>query len=103
MSDVSVVEYKEKANFTLLPISHLDPNDYSYIYSKILFFVNQAKQLNIRTLCVTFDLSLRLEDLDIFSAESFDMVLICACFHTMMSFVGSIDTLMNRSGHSQCL
>ena len=33
-SDVSVVEHSGKTNFTLLPITDLDPNDYSYLCSK---------------------------------------------------------------------
>ena len=47
MSDVSVGEHDGKADFTMLPIIDLDPNDYSYLYSTLVFIVNQAKQLRI--------------------------------------------------------
>ena len=66
-------------------------------------YLNQAKRLNIRTPCLTFDLSLWLNATDIVSAESFDVVLILGGFHTIMSFVGSIGALMKGSGLSECL
>ena len=66
-------------------------------------YLNQAKRLNIRTPCLTFDLSLWLNATDIVNAESFDVVLILGGFHTIMSFVGSIGALMKGSGLSECL
>ena len=56
MSDVSVGQHNGEADFTMLPIIDLDPNDYSCIYSALVFIVNQTKQLNIRTPCLIFDL-----------------------------------------------
>ena len=37
MSDVSVDEHDGKADFTMLPIIDLDPNDYLCIYSTLVF------------------------------------------------------------------
>ena len=56
MSDVSVGQHDGEADFTMLPIIDLDPNDYSCICSTLVFIVNQTKQLNIRTPWLTFDL-----------------------------------------------
>ena len=103
MSDVSVGEHEGKADFTMLPIIDLDPNDLSCIYSTIKFIMYQAKDLNVKTPCLTFDLPLWLKAMDIIKAESFDMILILGGFHTMMSFVGSIGALMSGSGLAECL
>ena len=103
MSDVSVGQHDGKANFTMLPIIDLDPNDYSCIYSTHLFIIDQAKQLSIRTACVAFDQPLWLKASEVAKAESFDVVLILGGFHTMMGFTGSIGVLMNGSGLSECL
>ena len=65
MSDVSVGEHDENTDFMMLCIIDLDPNGYLCVYSTPVFNVNQAKQLNIRTPCVTFDLPLWLIALDI--------------------------------------
>ena len=51
MSDVSVDEHYGKEDFTMLLIIDLDPNDYSCLYATLV----QAKLLNIRIPCVTFD------------------------------------------------
>lgn len=67
-----------------------------------MFILNQAKQLKIRTPCVTFDLSLWLKGLDITNADSFNVVLVLGGSHTMMSLVGGIGTLMNESGLLEC-
>ena len=103
MSDVSVGEDDGKVDFTMLPIIDLDPNDYSCFYSTLVFIVNQAKQLNIRTACVTFNLPLWLKAFDTIDAESFNVVLILGGFHTTVSFVDSIGALMNGSSLSECL
>ena len=82
MYDVSVGEHDGKEDFTMLPIIDLDPNDYLCIYSTLVFILNQAKKLNIRTPCLTFDLPLWLKSMDIANAKSFDVVLILGGFHT---------------------
>lgn len=68
MSDVSVGEHDENTDFMMLWILDLDPNDYLCLYFTLVFIVNQAKQLNFRTPCVTFDLPLWLIALDIINA-----------------------------------
>ena len=40
MSNVSVGELDGKADFTMLPVTDLDANDYSCIYSTLAFIVN---------------------------------------------------------------
>ena len=82
MYDVSVGEHDGKEDFTMLPIIDLDPNDYLCIYSTLVFILNQAKKLNIRTPCLTFDLPLWLKSMDIVNAKSFDVVIILGGFHT---------------------
>ena len=103
MFDVSVGEHDGKADFTMLPITDLYPNDYSCVYSTLVFIVNQAKQLNVRTPCLTFDMPLWLKAMDILNAESFDVVLILGGFHTLTSFVGSTGALIKGCHLLECL
>ena len=51
MSDVSVGQHDGKADFTMLPIIDVDPNDMSCIYSTLMFINNQAEKLNVKTPC----------------------------------------------------
>ena len=92
-----------KADFTYCPIIDLDPTDMSCIYSTLMFVLSQAKTLNVKTPCLTFDQPLWLKATEIVQALSLRMVLILGGFHTMMSFVGSIGNLMDGSGLTDCL
>ena len=56
------------------------------------------------TLVITFDLSLWLKATEIIHAKSLKAVLILGGFHLMMSFLGSIGSVMtgSRSSHRRC-
>ena len=103
MSKVSSGDYPGKSHTQLLPIIDLDPNNLSCIYSTLLFVVNQAKHLNVKTPCMTFDLPLWQKSSEIAASSSFDIVLILGGFHMMMSYMGSISTIMNGSGLDEAL
>ena len=103
MSDVSVGPHNGKADFTMLPIIDMDPNDMSCIYSTLMFIQSQAEKLDVETPCVTFDQPLWMKGMEIVKAKSLQMVLILGGFHTMMSFAGSIGHLMGGSGLEDCL
>ena len=103
MSKVSRGDYPGKSHTQLLPIIDLDPNNLSCIFSTLLFVVKQAKHLNVKTPCMTFDLPLWHKSSEIAAASSFDIVLILGGFHTMMSYMGSISSIMNGSGLDEAL
>ena len=103
MTDVSVGDYPGKSTIYFLPILDMDPNDPTCIYSDLLFISKQAEFLNIETHVITFDQPLWLKALDIFNAKLMQIVLILGGFHLMMSFLGSIDSLMKGSGLKNAL
>ena len=67
------------------------------------FVIDQAKRLNIETRVLTFDQPLWLKATEIIKVKSIKIVLILGGFHLMMSFLGSIGTLMKGSGFSEAL
>ena len=82
----------------MLPIIDLDPTDINYIYSTLIFLVQQATSLHIDTPVVTFDEPLWLKATEIVQTLDLKIVLILGGFHMIMSFAGSIGMLMNESG-----
>ena len=70
----------------------LDPNNYSCIYSTLLFIQNA---LNIPT---PFDQPSWLNSMEIISAKSLNIVIRLGGFHLLMGVLGSIVTMMESSG-----
>jgi len=64
---------------------------------------HQAELLNIPTPCVTFDQPLWLKAVEIIQAKSLNIVCRLGGFHTMMSFIGSIGSMMKGSGLEEAL
>ena len=60
--------------------------------------ISQPKKLKVHTPCVTFDQPLWLKTFNFVHAENLQIVCRLGGFHTLMSFLGSIGTLMKRSG-----
>ena len=63
-----------------------------------LFVIEQSKKLNVTTPSITFDQPLWLKALEIITAKKMDIVPLLGGFHMLMSFYGSIGTIMARSG-----
>ena len=104
MSDVSVGEHDGKADFTMLPITGLDPNDYSCIYSSYTCIHCKSSQtIEYQNTMLNIRLAFMVKSHGYCNVESFDVVLILGGFHTMMSFVSSIGALMKGSDLSECL
>jgi len=91
------------ADIRVLPIIDLNPNDLSCIYSTLTFILAQAKLLNIATPCITFDQPLWLKAVEIISSDRLNVVCRLGPFHIMMSFLGSIGTVMGGSGLVEAL
>ena len=103
MQTISTGDHSPPSKITMLPIINLDPGNYSCIYSVLMWIVDQARILNIPTACITFDQPLWLKALDIIIAKELPVVCRLGGFHTLMSFLGSIGTLMAGSGISSVL
>ena len=86
------------ANIIMLPIIDLNPSDETCIYSTLLFVQRQAKLLHIVMPCITFDQPLYIKAVEITSSASLDIVCRLGGFHMLMSFIGSVGSLMSGSG-----
>ena len=97
-STTQLPQKRSQSSIRFLPIIDLNPSNESCIYSTLLFVISQAKKLKIHTTCVTFDQPLWLKACNIVHAESLQIVCRLGGFHTLMSFLASIGTLMKGSG-----
>ena len=101
--------FNNDQNFTprsevfFLPIIDLNPSDETCIYSTLIYVESQAKKLNIPTPCITFDQPLWLKAVEIITAKSMNIVCRLGGFHTMMSFLGSIGSMMKGSRLEEAL
>ena len=73
------------------------------IYSTLTYIQNQAERLNIPTPCVTFDQYLWIKAVEIIKSKSMNIVCRLGGFHTMMSFIASIGSVMKGSGLEEAL
>ena len=72
--------------------------DESCIYSTLLFVILQVKKLNVYTPCITFEEPLWIRAFDIIHVENLPIVCRLGGFHSLMSFLESISTLMKGTG-----
>ena len=103
MQHVCVGDHPPLSEVQLLPILDLNPSDNNCIYSTLIFIEQQAKQLNIVTPCITFDQPLWLKAVEIIKASSMNVFCRLGGFHTLMSFLGSIGSLMAGAGLTDIL
>ncbi len=92
-----------KSEVLFLPIIDLNPSDETCVYSTLIYIQSQAERLNIPTPCITFDQPLWLKAVEIIKAKSMNIVCRLGGFHTMMSFMGSIGSMMKGSGIEEAL
>ena len=88
---------------TFLPIIDMSSSNYTCIHSTLLYIKEQCQKFNIQTASVTFDQPLWLKATEIVTEKSLDIVVHLGGFHTLMSFVGSIGSLMDGSGLREIL
>jgi len=81
----------------------LNPSDETCIYSTLLYIQSQAEKLDISTPCLTFDQPLWLKAVEIIKAKAMNIVCRLGGFHTLMSFMGSIGSMMKGSGIEEVL
>lgn len=103
MQHVFCYEGYAKSEVLFLPIIDLNRSNETCIYSTLLYIENQALQLGIPVPCVTFDQPLWIKAIKIIKSKSLKIVCRLGGFHTMMSFVGSIGSVMKGSGLEEAL
>ena len=81
----------------------LSPSDPTCIYSTLLFVSDQARNLGIKTPCLTFDQPLWFKATAIIEEKHLDIVCRLGGFHLLMSFLGSVGHLMGGSGLEELL
>jgi hypothetical protein len=103
MQNTCVGEHDPAAVITMLPIIDLSSSNESCIFSTLLFVTQQATKLNVVVPCITFDQPLWLKAVEIVRASGLKVVVRLGGFHTLMSFLGSIGTVMGGSGIEDAL
>ncbi|KAK6181746.1 hypothetical protein SNE40_009537 [Patella caerulea] len=94
----------DEDDITILPLVDLDPGYMSTLYSCIKYIEGQIKSLNIDETTLTFDQPLYIKAEVIVSHENINSVVIrLGGFHTLMSAVGSVFTVMKGSGIEEAL
>ena len=106
MQSVLDGDYPGKSTVYIMPMIDEKSSDYSCIYTTMLFIAEQAKKYN-KTPILTFDQPLYWKSVEIQMQEQNsiigEIVLILGSFHTLMSFLGSIGSLMNGTGLNSLL
>ena len=70
------------AQFRMLPIMDLNPGDRSCILSTLSHVIEQAKKVNVKSPCITFDQPLWLKAVEVTVAQSLEIVVRLGGFHT---------------------
>lgn len=93
-------EKYECSKIVCLPFINAPPSDYSTIYTSILTALEECKLLHQKTCIITFDQPLFWKARDVVASVSeFNKVVVrLGGFHLLMSYMGSIGTIMSGSG-----
>jgi hypothetical protein len=86
-----------------LPIIDLNPSDENCVFTTLSFVAQQTEKLNIETPCITFDQPLWLKATEIVQATVMNVFCRLGGFHMLMSFIGSVGSVMSGSGLSDVL
>ena len=82
----------------MLPIIDLHATDLTALYSLLLFVEKQGRNLNVALPCATFDQQLYTKAYEIASLMKMNVFLLLGGFNQLMSFLGSISSLMEEGG-----
>lgn len=97
----------ETSFIQFLPFIHGKPNDFNTLYTAIMKSVSQARNHRMKTCIITFDQQLYWKARDIvaakFIADDVHVFIRLGGFHTLLSFLGCIGTVMRNSGLHEAL
>lgn len=91
-----------------LPFVNASPSDYNTICTSLQMAVEKAKEVQLKTIFVTFDqpLCMKARDIIAFSGKNSilgNIIIRLGGFHTLLSFLGCIGYIMASSGLRQLL
>ena len=87
----------------MLPIIDLNLSDKTCICTVLLFVIEQSKKLGVTMPSITSDQFLWIKALEIITAKRLDIVPLLGGFDLLMSFYGSIGSIMDGSAISKLL
>lgn len=107
MQSVNHGAHSGKSSITILPMIDLNPSDFTCVNSTLHYIAEQARIHGIPPI-ITFDQPLYLKALIIIQNAADDsplkkIVLLLGGFHTLMSFLGCIGSLMEDMGLAETL
>ena len=83
---------------SVITVINLHATDTTALYSLLSFVTDQSSKLNVPTPSITFDQPLYVKAYNIVSSMNINIIVRLGGFHELMSFLGSIGCLMERSG-----
>ena len=98
MSSTSRGGNQSTSAVTMLPIIDLYATDPTALYSLLSFITDECRKLNVSMPCVTFDQQHYVKAYEIVSSKNMNIFVRLGGFHQLMSFPGSIGSLMGGSG-----
>ena len=103
MSVTADVQPLEKSVVTMLPVINLSATNMIALHSLLCFVVEQSKNNKLPTPSVTFDQPLYVKANEIVMSNKMEIFVLLDGFHQLMSFLGSIGSLMEGSGLRRAL
>jgi len=98
MQTVCLGEHSGASHIEMLELIDLNPSDDSCIYSTIVYVIGQSKSRHFLVPNITFDQPLYIKAVDTAIKSNLNIVIRLGGFHTLMSFLGSIGSMMRGSG-----
>ena len=93
----------EKSVVTMLPMINLSATNMTASHSLLCFVVEQSKNNKLPTPSITFDQPLYVKAYEIAMSNKIEIFVRLGGFHQLMSFLGSIGSLMEGSGLRRAL
>ena len=103
MSVKADVQPLEKSVVTVLPVINLSGTNMTALHSLMCFVVEQTKNNKLPMPSIIFDQPLYVKAYEIAMSNKIEIFVQLGGFHQLMSFLGSIGTLMERSGLRRAL
>ena len=93
----------EKSLVTMLPVINLSATNMTALNSLLCFVVEQSKNNKLPTPSITFDQPLYVKAYETAMSNKMEIFVRLDGFHELMSFLGSIGSLMEGSGLRRAL
>ena len=98
MSSLPKHSVLQKSVVSMLPIINLPSTDVNALYSLLVYVSDQCSRLDVPMPTITFDQPLYVKAYDIVASMNMNIFVRLGGFHQLMSFLGSIGSVMEGSG-----